>query len=73
MIKWFKLTPTQWKVFGSGLSNISQAIILFSLAAFFVPRAVNLQEDFPKIFASIIFIWGLFLFVVSIIISKKGN
>ena len=73
MVQLFKLTPTQWKTFSSGLSNISQGIILFSLAAFFVPKAVNLDEDFSKQFATLSFIGGLLLFIVSIIISGKGN
>jgi len=40
LIKGPKLTAAQWKLLSSALSNIAQAIVLFSLAAFFVPEVV---------------------------------
>lgn len=49
-----KLTHPQWKTLTTALSNIGQAVILFSLAAFFVPQAVNLPNDFSKGFSVLI-------------------
>ena len=68
-----KLAPSQWKTLTSAFSNISQAIILFSLAAFFVPQTVNLPEDFSKEFAIWVLIYGLVLLTLAVLISKRGK
>lgn len=73
MKKLFKLSPTQWTVLSKAFSNISQAIILFSLAAFFVPEAVSLTINFSKIYAFLMLLCGLSLFIITVIISKKGK
>lgn len=68
-----KLTLGQWKLLSSVISNISQAIILFGLAALFVPQALNLEGNFSKEFASLILISGLSLLIAAVIISKRGR
>jgi hypothetical protein len=73
MKKYFQLNPSQWKVVSSAFSNISQAIILFSFAAFFVPQTVNLSENFSKTFAVLILFYGLLLMLAAVIISAKGK
>lgn len=73
MISKPKLSPTQWKLLSSAFSNIGQAIILFSLAAFFVPEVVGLKSDFSKGEAILILFSGLFLLTIAVIISKKGR
>lgn len=73
MINGPKLTPSQWKLLSSALSNISQAAILFSLAAFFVPEAVSLSKDYPKFLSLSFLISGLFMLVGAVIIIKKGK
>lgn len=65
------LTPHQWKTLASALSNIGQAIILFSFAAYFVPKTINLPNDFSKEFPILTFIDGVFILAVAVIISKK--
>lgn len=72
MIKGPKLTNAQWKLLASAFSNIGQAVILFSLAAFFVPEAVQLPKDFSKLTAFAFTISGWLIFAVAVIISKKG-
>ena len=37
-----KLSPSQWKLLASAFSNMSQAVMLFSAAASFVPEVVGL-------------------------------
>lgn len=71
LLKGPKLTPAQWKILAYACCNISQAIILFGLAALFVPKAVNLESDFPRFIALIYLSWGLLLLVISVTISKK--
>lgn len=73
MIKGPKLSPTQWKLLASATANISQAIILFGLAALFVPQALNLEGNFSKEFALLILICGLSLLIGAVIISKRGR
>lgn len=79
MLKWFKsipefgLTPNQWKVLASASSNIGQGIILFALAAFFVPEAVGLPSSFPKDFSIKILLGGLILLISAIIMSRENN
>ena len=71
MINWFKLTPAQWKVLASALSNIGQGVILFSFAAIFVPEAVSLSNNFPKQFGIETLIGGLILLLCAIIMSRE--
>lgn len=73
MIKGPKLTPAQWKLLSSAFSNIGQAIILFSLAAIFVPQVVNLPGEFPSLSALSYFFGGTFLLWTGVIIAKKEN
>lgn len=69
----FTLIPNQWEILYKALSNISQGIILFSLAALFVPGAVGLPKDFSRILASSFLLGGLFLLTIAVIIGKKGK
>jgi hypothetical protein len=71
MIKGPKLTQAQWKLIASAFSNISQAIILFSAAAFFVPEVVGLTRDFSRITAFIFFAAGLMLLYISVIMTSR--
>lgn len=73
MIKGPRLSQEQWKLLSSAFSNISQAIILFSLAAFFVPEAVGLEKEFSRPTSTLFFIFGLTIFVIALIIIKKGK
>ena len=73
MQKIFKLTPSQWRILSSAFSNISQAVILFSLAAFFVPEVVSLTHDFSKIFAIGVFLIGLLILLGSVIITPDKD
>lgn len=73
MISRLKLLPGQWKLLASAFSNMSQAIILFSLAAIFVPETVQLNIGYPKVIGIVIFVFGLMLLVASVIIVKKGE
>lgn len=73
MLKGPKLLPQQWKLLASVSSNIGQAIILFSLAAIFVPEAISLTKDYPKFFALSFFLAGLLILVGAVIITKKGK
>lgn len=63
MIKQLKLTGPQWKLLAGAFSNISQAIILFSLAAFFVPVTVGLSKTFPHLAAVGFLINGLLILI----------
>lgn len=71
MIKWFRLNTNQYKVLSSAITNVAQAIILFALAAFFVPQTIDLPEDFSQQFALLALIQGLLLLIVAVIMSKK--
>ena len=66
-----KLTPLQWKHLASIFSNIGQAIVLFSAAAFFVPEAFGLTKNFSKTTAFVFFAGGLITLVMSVIMIKK--
>lgn len=68
-----KFTPKQWTLFGKSFANISQAIIIFSAAAFFVPETVSLSNDFSRLSALTYFLFGLFLLYGSGIIIEKGK
>jgi len=69
----FKLTKHQWGILCSALSNISQGIILFSLAAIFVPQTVGLSIDFSRNDAQNYLIAGLCSLMITVILSKKGK
>ena len=73
MIKRLKLTPSKLKIFSSASSNIGQAIILFSLAAFFFPEVVSLQKNFSKEIATLVFFGGLFLIIGAAIITIEDK
>lgn len=73
MIKGLKLTATQWRLLSSAFSNIAQAIILFSLAAFFVPEVVGLTKDFSRLLALIYLLGGLLTLSFAVIIVQKGK
>lgn len=72
MIAGPKLTPKQWKLLASAFSNMGQAIILFSLAVIFVPEAVGLSNEYPKLFGVCYLISGLLLLRMSVIIANNG-
>ena len=73
MLKWFRLTPNQWQVLSSAFSNMSQAIILFSLAAFFVPEAVGLTKDFSRLYALLYLLGGLLFLTSAVILRERGK
>ncbi len=73
MIKFFRLSNDKWQVLSSALSHIGQAIILFSLAALFVPEAVSLSKDFSRVFALIYLIGGLLILCIAVIIRDRGK
>ena len=65
------LIKSQWKILASAFSNISQAVILFSFASFFVPETVGLQKDFSRFSATIFFLCGLTLLLIAVILGRK--
>ena len=65
------LSKAQWKRINTGLATTAQAIILFAIAAVFVPETVGLDPHYSKFFAIIFFIYGLLLFVVAVILTKE--
>lgn len=73
MIKGPKLNQRQWKILSSALSNIAQAILLFSGAAFFVPETVGLSISFSRITAIIFFFAGLLILTGAVILGKRGD
>ena len=73
MLRVPKLSKSQWKLLSSSLSNMSQALILFSAAAFFFPQTVGLEKDFSKITAFLSFLYGLLLLSIAVIMAKKGE
>ena len=73
MLKGPKLTTKQWHLLASAFSNISQAIILFSFAAFFVPEAISLTGNYSKISGFGFLAAGLFILVNAVIIAEKGK
>ncbi len=68
-----RLSKEQWKLLASAFSNMSQATILFSAAAFFVPEAVGLAKDFSRGIALAFFAFGLTILLVAVILAKKGG
>ncbi len=73
MFKEIELSHTQWRRLAAALSNISQAVIIFALAAIFVPQAVGLDKDFSHLTGFIYLFWGLFILIAAIIISKRED
>jgi len=69
----FKLTPEQWKLYAGAVSNIAQAVILFSLAAMFVPESVNLARGYSFWLGLVYFAIGLYFLYFSGILVKKGK
>lgn len=72
-MKGLRLSPEQWRLLSGAFSNISQAIILFSAATFFVPEAVGLSTSFSKATAFIYFLGGLLTLAIGVILSNKGK
>ncbi len=68
---WIQLDHKQKEVFAGFVSNIGQALMLFSLAAGFAPDVINLQPDFSKFIALIAFVLGIVLLAASVIIIKR--
>lgn len=66
-----RLSKSQWKRLASALSNISQGVILFSAAAFFVPEVVGLSKSFSRSTAFLYFLSGLCILIGAVILSKK--
>lgn len=73
MKKLFTLTKPQWKLLAGTISNISQGIVLFSLAAIFVPEVVSLKKDFSRTDGIFYLSDGLFLLIIALIIARKGK
>lgn len=73
MIKGPKLSQDQWKLLSGAFSNIGQAIILFSLAALFVPEAVGLSKNFSRFLAVGFLMFGLTTLYTAVIMSKRGK
>jgi len=71
--KSLKLSPEQWKILSAAFSNIGQAVILFSAAAFFVPETVNLSKNFSRGIAFIFFLCGLILLIIAVILTKRSK
>ena len=68
-----RLAPPQWKILSSAFSNMGQAIILFSFAAFFVPQTVSLPENFSRSFSFLTSLIGLSFLIVAVIMSGKDK
>ena len=73
MKEYFKLNRARLKIFASASSNIGQAIILFSLTAFFFPEVVSLPQNFSEEIASLVFIGGLLLIMGAARITKEDK
>lgn len=73
MIKGPRLTSYQWKLLASAFSNMSQAVMLFSLAAFFVPETVGLAKDFSRLVSFLFFVSGLIILTGAVILSNRGK
>src|SRR3989344_2069671 len=73
MAKLFHLTPIRWKTLASVFLNVGQAVLLFSFAALFAPKAVNLTDDYSKVLVVFAFISGLLSILFGVIISEKGK
>lgn len=72
-MKVLQLSSSQWKILVSAFSNISQAIILFALAALFVPETVGLAKNFSRFVALGYSICGLIMLGGAVILAKKGK
>ena len=70
--KRFGLEKEQWKVIASTVTHIAEAILIFSLAAFFVPEAVGLEKDFSRIVVGLFFASGLTTLTIAVILTKRG-
>lgn len=68
-----KLEPRQWDLLASAFSNISQGIVLFSLATIFIPEAAGLSKDFSKIVGVLFLFGGFIVLTAGVIIRKKGK
>lgn len=55
------------------MSHVSEAIILFSLAAVFVPETIGLPKEFSRITAILFLVSGLTTLVIAVILAKKGK
>ena len=73
MLKWLQLTIDQWGLLAQAFSNIAQAIILFSLAALFVPEVVNLNNYFSRSLAILYLFSGLLILTIAVIIKSRGK
>ena len=73
MAKLFHLTPIRWKTLASVFLNVGQAVLLFSFAALFATKAVNLTDDYSKVLVVFAFISGLLSILFGVIISEKGK
>lgn len=69
----FKLTKYQWQVLSSAIIHIAEAVLIFSLAAFFAPVSLSLASDYPRINSLGYLISGLTLLTIGIILSKRGK
>ncbi len=69
----FELSTKRRDYVAKYFSNISQAVLLFSLSVLFVPDILNLKRDFPqeKVWASLTF--GLAFFMLGAIIITRKN
>lgn len=66
-----KIKSHQWNLFAEAFSHIAQGIILFSLGAYFIPKAVGLPDDFPVQRSLNFLLGGLILLIMGAIIAKK--
>ena len=68
-----RLIPSQLILLSGAFSNMGQAIILFSLAAFFLPETIGLSVDFFRPAAVLFFVFGLIKLTTAAILVKKGK
>lgn len=71
MLQGPKLRPPQWRRLASVFSNVGQAIVIFSLAAVFVPEVVGLKLGFPRLVGFLYLFWGLIIIMGAVILSYK--
>lgn len=72
-VKLFHLTPARWKSLASVFLNVGQAVLLFSFAAFFAPKVINLTDEYSKGLTLFAFFSGLTSIAFGVIISEKGK
>lgn len=72
-MKGLKLSPEQWKLLAGAFSNMGQAIVLFSLAALFVPEAIGLIKSFSRFIAGGYLLAGLTVLLLGVILTEKGK